>query len=428
MPIIERKLLKELKYHLNKKEISLIIGPRQAGKTFLMFLLKDYLEKKGEKTLFLSLDFEADKKFFVSQNALIRKIELELGKEKGYVFIDEIQRKENAGLFLKGIYDMNLPYKFIASGSGSVELKEKVHESLVGRKRIFELNTVSFEEFINFKTNYRYKEKLADFFRIEKEKIFEFLTEYLNFGGYPRVILEEKLSEKTKIIDEIFHSYLEKDISYLLKVVKTEAFSSLIKILASQVGNLINYSEIASTLGISLQTLKNYLWYLEKTFIIKKLTPYFRNKRKEITKSPLIYFYDLGLRNYTLGLFGNLFNLKEIGFLFQNFIFNTLREELHFQAASLRFWRSKDGAEVNFIIDFGREVLPIEVKYKSLREPAVKRSMKSFIAKYHPREAWIINIDFKATEKINSTKIKFLPFWELIIKYTQPESSHYLEI
>jgi len=303
MPIIERKLLKELKYHLNKKEISLIIGPRQAGKTFLMFLLKDYLEKKGKKTLFLSLDFEADKKFFVSQNALIRKIELELGKEKGYVFIDEIQRKENAGLFLKGIYDMNLPYKFIASGSGSVELKEKVHESLVGRKRIFELNTVSFEEFINFKTNYRYKEKLADFFRIEKEKIFEFLTEYLNFGGYPRVILEEKLSEKTKIIDEIFHSYLEKDISYLLKVVKTEAFSSLIKILASQVGNLINYSEIASTLGISLQTLKNYLWYLEKTFIIKKLTPYFRNKRKEITKSPLIYFYDLGLRNYTNCIF-----------------------------------------------------------------------------------------------------------------------------
>jgi len=223
MVIIKRHLFKELVQHLFKKEISLIIGPRQAGKTTLMLLLEKELQKKGERTLFLNLDSEQDQQFFSSQQMLIRKIKLEIGIKKGYVFIDEIQRKENAGLFLKGIYDMSLPYKFIVSGSGSLELKEKIHESLVGRKRIFELAPVSFEEFVNFKTDYRYQGKIKDYFEIEKEATENFLKEYLNFGGYPRVVLEEEKDEKRKIIDEIFHSYLEKDISYLLKIKRIDA-------------------------------------------------------------------------------------------------------------------------------------------------------------------------------------------------------------
>jgi len=101
------------------------VGPRQAGKTTLMNILQDYLNKKGEKTLFLSL--ERDIPYFKTQLALVQKLNLEFGKKKGYVFIDEIQRKKNARLFLKGLYDMKLPYKFIVSGSGSVDLKEKTY-------------------------------------------------------------------------------------------------------------------------------------------------------------------------------------------------------------------------------------------------------------------------------------------------------------
>ena len=124
---IKRYIFQELIEHLPKKEISLIVGPRQAGKTSLMNILQDYLNKKGEKTLFLSLDFERDIPYFKTQLALVQKLNLEFGKKKGYVFIDEIQRKENARLFLKGLYYMKLPYKFIVSGSGSVDLKEKTY-------------------------------------------------------------------------------------------------------------------------------------------------------------------------------------------------------------------------------------------------------------------------------------------------------------
>ncbi len=124
-----------------------------------------------------------------SQGAPLQKIHLELGKDGGVIFIDEIQRKENAGLFLKGLYDQDLPWKFVVSGSGSIELKEKISESLAGRKRMFELSTVSFGEFLDFKTGYRYTDKLREFFRSEPTKTDQLFREYLMYGGYPRVIL-----------------------------------------------------------------------------------------------------------------------------------------------------------------------------------------------------------------------------------------------
>lgn len=408
--MIKRTILSELKAHLNQKEMSFIIGPRQAGKTTLMLILKEYLDKKGQKTLFLNLDIERDRQFFASQASLIKKIELEIGKSKAYIFLDEIQRKENAGLFLKGIYDMQLPYKFIVSGSGSVELKEQIHESLIGRKRIFKLSTLSFGEFINFKTNYKYENNLQDFLSLDKEKSKEFLSEYLNFGGYPRVVLAENLDEKQKTIDEIYQSYLEKDIFCLLNVKKTEIFGSLVKLLAGQIGSLVNFSELSGTLGVSVKTIKNYLWYLEKTFIIKKINPYFQNLRKEITKSPIFYFSDIGLRNYSVEAFGSIHNQNDIGFVFENFVLNLLKQKIQVSSSKINFWRSKDGAEVDFIITKAKSIIPVEVKYKSFKEPEITRSLKSFIKKYAPDKALVVNINLNKNLVINKTKVVFVSY------------------
>jgi len=413
--MIKRKLFLPLKKHLLRNEISLIVGPRQAGKTTMMLFLKRYLQDKGAKTLFLSLDFESDRPHFSSQRSLINKLRLEFGDKKGYVFIDEIQRKENAGLFLKGIYDLKLPYKFIVSGSGSLELKEKIHESLAGRKRLFELSTLSFDEFIDFKTDYGYSDKLSDLFSVEEELTRELLREYLNFGGYPKVVLEAELQEKIQIIDEIYRSYLERDIAYFLNIGKIDAFSSLVRILASQIGQIINFSELSSTIGISAKTVKNYFWFLQKTFILHEVKPFFRNIRKEIKKSPVCYFYDLGLRNYAVGLFGNIEIPGQTGFLFQNMIYNLLKDHTSFSPVNIHFWRTKDKAEVDFILDFGPKVIPIEVKYKDLKRPTVGKSLRSFIKKYEPQEAWIVNLNYKTEIKLEQTIIKFMPFYELIV-------------
>jgi predicted AAA+ superfamily ATPase len=411
---IKRDILEDLRRELDKREIAFLIGPRQSGKTTLMKVLQEGLQKKGEKTLFLSLDFEYDREYFLSQQSLIKKIELELGIKKGVVFIDEIQRKENAGLFLKGIHDLGLPYKFIVSGSGSVDLKAKIKESMVGRKRVYELYPVSLIEFINFKTNYRYEGNLLDFFSSEKSKLDQLLSEYLNFGGYPRVILETELRDKIRTIDEIYQGYMEKDITYLLRVEKIEAFGSLIKLLADQVGKLINFSEISNTLGLSLPTLKNYLWYAENTFILKKVTPYFRNVRKEISKSPTVYFNDTGLRNYSLGIFGRLLRQDDLGFVFQNLVFLILIEKLRWSNAEIHYWRSKSRSEIDLVIDLGRKVLPIEVKYKEFSQPIIPRSFHGFIEKYKPERCMVINKNLKTTVNLKGSEVSFLTVWDLI--------------
>jgi predicted AAA+ superfamily ATPase len=412
--MIKRKLFLELVDHLPQKEMSLIIGPRQAGKTTLMEMLKQHLDNRGERTLFLNFDIEWDRPHFDSQAALLKKIELELGQQHGYVFIDEIQRKDDAGLFLKGLFDLKLPYKFIISGSGSLELKQKIHESLVGRKRLFELSTVTFEEFINHRTDYQYEANLADFLAIEIDRAQQLLSEYMRCGGYPRIVMATEQREKLRLIDEIYHSILEKDIAYLLKLDKPDVFSALIKMIADQVGQLLNYSEISSTLNVSFSTVKRYLWYAQKIFLVELIAPYARNVRKEISKSPVPYFWDLGLRNYSLGLFGHLESPSEKGLVFENLVFLLLRERLRFKAAKLNYWRTKDKAEVDFVIEAGREVIPVEAKYKHLRQDKVPASLRSFISRYTPERAYIINLDLNKTLRIDKTTLFFLPFHELL--------------
>ena len=414
MNIIKRKIFNEIKNHLDKKEISLIVGPRQVGKTTIMNEIKKYLDKEGKKSIFLSLDYELDSVFFKSQEELLRKIKLNLGKDGGFVFIDEIQRKENAGLFLKGIYDLGLPYKFIISGSGSLELKEEINESLAGRKKDFFMGPVDFEEFVNFKTEYRYEDNLQDFFEIEKEKTFNFLKEYLNFGGYPRVILEETEKEKRSIIDQIFRSCIEKDIIYLLKSDRIDAFVLMIKILASQTGQLINYTSLATQTGLSVPSLKKYLWYAEKVFIIKIVQPFFTNKQKEITKSPVVYFIDLGLRNFSLNMFGRIEDNEQLGLIFQNFIYNKISKEIEGNLKSINFWRTKEGAEVDFVVRDGLSLLPIEVKFSNFLKAEISRSFRSFINNYEPKEAKVINLGLNTNKNIGNTDIKFVPYYKEI--------------
>ena len=414
--MIKRKLFKALENHLDKKEITFIVGPRQAGKTTLMMLAKEHLEKAREKTVFLNLDVETDRKFFISQEQLLRKITLEIGAGRGYVFIDEIQRKENAGVFLKGLYDMNLPYKFIVSGSGSVELKEHIHESLAGRKQMFELTTLTFEEFVDFRTGYKYEDRLADFFDLEKERTKRFFEEYLNFGGYPRVVLSETADEKRRVIAELYQSYLERDVVYLLGVQKTDGFTALVKLMASQIGNLVRVSELSQTLGLSVATIKNYLWYMQKTFLLNKTTPFFTNVRKEITKSPVYYFYDLGMRNYAVGMFGTATITGDVGFLFENFVFNVLKGKIGDSATQIHFWHTKDKAEVDFVINAGREVVPLEVKYRELKTPQTTRSFQSFLSKYHPSKAYVVHLGVRSGEKTGNTNVYLLPYWEFIFE------------
>lgn len=413
--MIKRTILQDIEKHLKEPQMSVLIGPRQVGKTYIMQVLQKQLEEKKEKTIFLSLDIDDHKPFFSTQSSLINYIKLQVGDTKAYIFLDEIQRKENADLFLKGIYDRHLPYKFIVSGSGSLDLKAKIKESMVGRKQLFLIEPISLEEFVNFRTNYQYEDRLNEFFSIDKLRTQSLFEEYLTFGGYPRVVIAEIIDKKKNEMDEIYSSYIEKDITDLLGVEKPDAFTNLLKIMASQIGNLVNITELSSTIGISSKTVENYLWYLEQTFILKRLTPYYRNIRSEITKAPIYYFYDTGLRNYLLGLFGiPIIPGALSGHLFENIIFNILRQIDQYASTHIHFWRTRDNAEVDFVLEKGTEFIPIEAKYTEMEKPEITRSYRSFLARYKPKVGYIVHLGNETRIQVDYTTVYLIPYYRLI--------------
>lgn len=407
MQFLRRKLYVQLKQHLHQPEISLILGPRQAGKTTLMLKLAEELNQEEKKTTYLNLDVIESKQYFKTQHALIDHIEKTIGKE-GVVFIDEIQRLENAGLFLKGLYDLQTKYKFIVSGSGSLELKANIIEPMTGRKKTFILYPLTLTEFVANKLD-------IDFDKVESELsnnpyLCERLTsEYLNFGGYPRVILAQTNQEKKEVLSEIYKSYLEKDIQLLLGVEKEEAFQILVKILANQVGNLVNRAELASTCGLNEKTIEKYLTFLDKTFIINLVKPFFTNARKELRKSPKIYFLDLGF----LSLARGKLEISQIeGNIFENACFLRLKELELFE--EIHYWRSTSAAEVDFVITTGKgEIVPIEVKSKIVKKGTLGKSLISFLVKYRAKRCFIYTKnDRMSIEKIGA-KISYIPYHAL---------------
>jgi len=410
---IQRNSIKEIAKHLESNEITMLVGPRQAGKTTIMLHIKEQLDKQGAKTLHLNIDRDDHRIYFNSQTDLVNYLTLYFGTEKGYLFIDEIQRINDAGLFLKGIYDRNLPYKMIVSGSGSLELKEKIHESLAGRKRIFEIPTITFFEFINYKTHYQFINKIHNFFQYDKTLPETLIQEYLYFGGYPKVVLSNTIEEKRNVIKEIYDSYVEKDIQNLIHIEKTENFINLVSVLSSQIGQLVNRTELSKTLNIDRETLKTYLWYLEKTFIIKRINPFFSNIRKELIKMPIYYFTDIGLRNYIRNQFINPPDRTD-GFLFQNFIYQLLKESRIFNNAKINFWRTKDGAEIDFTAHLGSDIIPIEVKNASLKTIELSQSIHSFITLYKPKKMYIINKNLEKTIFTNGCEIIATPFFKFL--------------
>jgi hypothetical protein len=408
---IRRFLTSEIMDHLVEPEITLLIGPRQAGKTTLLRHVADRLNEEGKKTCFYNVDIEKDRLLFAGQESFMNHLDQVTGGEKHYVFIDEVQRLPNAGLFLKGLYDRQLPHKLIVTGSGSLELKEKIAESLVGRKEIFFLPTVSPAEFVRYRTDYAYDKGVKEVLHTDRALMERILGEYLKYGGYPRVITAKTEQRKLRILEEIYQGYMERDIKSLLQLEKTSAFVTLMQLLANRAGHTINYSGLANQTGLSTPTIKNYLWYAEKTFILDVVRPYFSNKEKEITKAPTYYYWDSGLRNFLLGRYDDI---NDRGMQFQSFVFRLLEDRFRHGIARINFWQTKSQAEVDFVVNRGYDLLPVEVKVMDMKQPKITRSYRSFLTKYEPEEGWVVNRSYRGEMRIGKTLVRFLPWYDLL--------------
>lgn len=385
---IIRDLYLKLKKDLLSDQILLIIGARQVGKTFLLHQIKDRLKSPY---YFLNLeDPEYLSLLNKSPKNLFKIFPFDL-KKRTFLFIDEIQYLKNPSNFLKYFYDQYKDkIKIIATGSSSFYLDRKFKDSLVGRKKIFNLFTLSFREFLRFKKEQELSQK--DFYSLtlsEKEKIILYYKEYLVFGGYPRVVLTP-ISEKEEILKDIAYSYIKKDI-FEANIQQEGVFYRLLKILASQTGSLVNTSELADTLKTSRSAIKDYLYLMQKSFHIRLINPFFRNLRKEITKMPKVYFLDLGLRNFLIRNFKPFEQREDRGEILENALFRELLKS--YDLDDIRFWRTIYKQEIDFVVkDFAYEAKLNPERFK-------KKRLESFFKHYPNITLSLVTFDYSKDRK-----------------------------
>lgn len=418
--LIKRALFKQVIEHLKEKEMTVVIGPRQVGKTTLLEQVQDYLTDKQkinpECLFYFNLDLTKNLALFKNQEDIINFIKDRKRKnEMMYLFIDEVQRIKNAGIFLKGIYDLKLGVKFILTGSSSLEIKSKIQEALTGRKKIFNLMPLNFNEYASYKNpailKIIQKQKIiSDYDFSELEKL---ISDFAVFGGYPRVAVEENINKKISLLEELYNSYLEKDIINFLKIRNSVSFNKLVSLLATQAGKLLNINQLATDTAIEVKTLNHYLEILENTFIIKLVKPFFTNPKKELVKMPKVYFIDNGIRNFSLSRFDNLNERFDKGEVFENLVASELLKMIKLPYL-FYYWRSLQKAEVDFIVRKGDgEIIPIEVKAQKIEKLAISKSYRSFLLRYNPKRAYLVNYNLRKKQKINTTDLNALTIIDL---------------
>jgi len=411
---IHRQLENLIKPFLKRKEVLAIIGPRQVGKTTFLKYLASQLKKQGKSIKFITFEKRSDLRLFDDVESF-----KEIHRNYQIIIIDEFQYAQQGGKNLKYLFDTTKT-KYIISGSSSLDIKFQAGKYLVGRMLKFMLWPFSFREYLSYVDKELYELlnlRVLDVFSFQTRKSFgqevntrleRLFEEYLVYGGYPAVVTTKTSLEKKKILEGILDGYLLKDVRSLLQLATESELIKLVKLLATQTGNLISYKELSNASSLNYREVVRHLEILKQTYIIDLITPYFSNKRTEITKNPKVYFVDTGFRNLILSDFRKFDQREDFGSLVENYVFmNLKRRSNEFQ--NISFWRTKSKAEVDFVIEKEGEVIPIEVKYS--KNPPVGKSLYSFIGKFSPSKAYIFTKGFTKEVKVGNCKVKFIPVY-----------------
>lgn len=400
MNLIPRKISVKISKWINSKQLIALLGSRQVGKTSILYLLIEELKKRsvdpGNIFYFDLENFDNLELLNSGPDNLSKYVKARGKTGKKFVFIDEVQYLDNPSNLLKQLVDhYSDEIKLFATGSSALTIQKKFRDSLVGRKITFEVYPLSFEEYLTFKKeselvkileehrNFNTKPVLSIFHK----KLLAHYFEYIRYGGYPAVALLDNPQMKIELLQDIYVSYIRKDVQSLFSLENISAFNKLVKLLALQTGNLINIQEISKSLGIARPTVEKYMTVLQDTYICQFITPFFSNKKKEIVKMAKVYFYDTGLRNRIINDFKDFEERLDKGGLLENSVFLNLLYYVE-NKETIKFWRTKHGSEVDFVID-SDTLTAIEVKANDVDR--VPLNLKSYMHDYQTKKAVVLN-------------------------------------
>ncbi|MDR1452834.1 MAG: ATP-binding protein [Candidatus Margulisbacteria bacterium] len=389
MAKVKRNILAELLKEFALPQISILLGPRQVGKTFLLKELHREAQKRQLRCSYYNLELPSDNLKFNQDEAGVYKM---LTTNTAVLFIDEFHYYPNISKLFKAIYDSNKKIKIFASGSSSIEIHKHLKESLAGRRLVTKINPLTLTEYAQ-KNKTRNPAKTLD--------------EYLVYGGLPGLVHADNKEHKIRLLNELLETYIQKDIKSLLKEENIRAFNNLLYLLAERQGSLISVNNLANEIGLTSRTIEKYLTLLENTYTCFPLGSYSKNIGNELKKSRKFFLYDFGIRNTILKDFSASRSRKDFGAINESFVFLNLLWQLQ-PNMELRFWRDKSGNEVDFVLLVDRQPIPIEVK-TTWSDAGIPQGLKAFLKRYPATtQAFVLSTNYIGVAKYKNTKIIFM--------------------
>lgn len=382
---INRSLVKTAREAFKYFPVLTITGPRQSGKTTMIKSEFTHLPYFSMEDIDIRRFAMNDPRGFLNQHP------------KGMI-LDEVQNTPELLSYIQGLVDEDSSKRYILSGSSQFSVIKQITQSLAGRTAMLELLPLSYQE-------------------IKSEADKKSLDNILYSGFYPAIYAGKNIPKL--LYPSYTKTYLERDVRDLLNVKDIMLFQKFMRLCAGRIGSLFVASDLASELGVTVNTIKSWLSVLQASYIITMLPPWFENTTKRLVKTPKLYFCDTGLASYLLDIENEklLMRDKMRGHLFENFI---ITEALKFRynqgkESNLYFVRDSNGNEVDLILKHGDSFKCIEVKssqtYNSEFEKGLK-SVDSILGNRITDKAIIYAGDYENTEgKIKLINYKNISDW-----------------
>ncbi|RLB84746.1 MAG: AAA family ATPase [Deltaproteobacteria bacterium] len=347
--MVKRDITTELIEAAGEYPVVTIFGPRQSGKTTLVqmtFPEKMYYSLEEPD---VRIAAETDPRGFLTK------------LPEGGV-LDEIQRLPGLLSYIQGIVDQKKKTgMFILTGSHQPGLHQSVSQSLAGRTAVLTLLPFSLSELRNYRKNW---------------EPFELIVK----GAYPRV--HDKDLKPSRFFNGYMQTYIERDVRALINLKDLRSFQQFFTLLAGRIGQVVNYTSLSNDVGVSATTIKNWISVLKASFVVFELSPFFENIRKRVVKSPKIYFSDVGLATYLLGIETSEQVSRDPlrGGLYENLlILEILKSRLNYgKRPELFFYRDTHGNEVDLIIRATRNLIPFEIKSAVTFTPDFLKGIEHF--------------------------------------------------
>lgn len=389
----ERELFKNIYSNITNKQIISVIGLRRVGKTILLFQIINKLLKKVDPKRIMYFSF--DEIIGKDPNIIERVLtiyEEEILKEElkdVFIFFDEINHIKEWQVIIKRYYDLEKKIKFFCSGSSSLFLK-KAKESLAGRIYEFNLNPLSFKEYLSLKGIN------IDNIAINSLTIRRELNNYLVFGSFPELINEKDFKVLKKYVTSIIEKIIFYDIPKIYDVREPELLKELLSLIAKNPGMLLDYQKLASSLNLSYQTVSKYIRYMKNAFLIKLLYNFRGSPIASARKLKKAYPSTQSLIASFVDSESEFFSLMP-----------KIVEGLVVQFLEAKFfWRKY------YEIDIYYKKKVIEVKYRE--KPDIKNTIDA-AKNLKSKELIIVTKNLYKKQTIDNIKVNYIPLWKFLL-------------